>query len=80
MDMFPAVSELTVAQAAKILDGTEGLINELLEDGLLKFRLDNGKRLVQWDSLEEFLRQEQRSNAIVAEMIQMNRELGLYDD
>ena len=80
IDMFPSVSELTVAQAAEFLDGTEGLINELLECGLLKSRLENGKRLIQWDSLEEFAREEERKDVALAELFRMFREAGMSDD
>jgi len=45
--VFSTVSELTVAQAAELIGEPEGLINELLKFGLVKFRLENGERLVQ---------------------------------
>ena len=58
--LFPSAPELTVAQAAKFLDGSEGLINELLDDELIAFRLVKGKRLVQQDSLQAFAQEEER--------------------
>jgi len=45
--MFPTVSECTVAQAAQFLDGTEGLVHELMDAGLIAFRLENGERLIE---------------------------------
>ena len=78
--LIPPVPELTVAQAAKFLDGSEGLINELLDDGLIAFRLVKGERLVQRDSLQTFAQEEERKNAVFAEMVRMNQEMGLYDD
>jgi len=77
---FPVVSELTVAQAAKILDGPIGLVNELLDAGLITFRLKNGERLVQWDSLLSYAQEEKRNNEALAEIVRLDQEMGLYDD
>jgi len=79
-DLFPQPSELTVAQAAEFLDGSEGYVDELLNAGLIVFRLKNGKRLVQWDSLLDFAQEEDRKNATLNEMVRMDQEMGLYDD
>jgi len=40
--LFPASSEWTVSQAAKLLDMSEECVNELLDIGILEFRLDGG--------------------------------------
>ena len=80
IDVFPSVSELTVAQAAKFLDGTEDLIDELLNAGLITSRMQNGVRLIQWDSLEEFAQEEERKDAALAELFHMFREAGMSDD
>ena len=79
-DIFPVVSELTTAQAAKYLDGTEGLVNELLEDGLIKCRLENGECLVQWDSLVEYQQKWERRMAEADKLFTMFREAGMSDD
>ena len=79
-DLFPQPSELTVAQAAEFLDGAEGLVDELLNAGLIVFRLKNGERLVQWDSLLDYVQEEDRKNATLNEMVRMDQEMGLYDD
>ena len=79
IDMFPSVSELTVAQAAKFLDGTEGLVDELLHAGLITSRLKNGVRLIAWDSLQNYAQEENRKDAAFAEMVRENQEMGLYD-
>ena len=75
-----APTECTVAQAAKFLDGPEALIDELLDTGVIAFRLENGKPLIQWNSLLEFEQEERRINSALDEMVRMNQEMGLYDD
>ena len=52
--MFPAVSECTVAQAATLLGVREGYIEELLDDNLVKHRLDNGNTKCQYRQKNEF--------------------------
>jgi hypothetical protein len=80
VDTFPVPSELTVAQAAKILDGSVGLINELLDGGLITFRLENGERMVQWDSLVDYAQERQRRRATADDLFSFFREMGLSDD
>ena len=80
LGLFPRVSECTVAQAARFLDGSEGLVNELLDDGVITFRLENGERLVQWNSLLEFEQKEDRQYAGLEEIVRLSEEMGLYDD
>jgi len=75
-----APTECTVAEAAKFLDGPEALIDELLDTGVIAFRMENGKPLVQWSSLLEFEQEERRINTALDEMVRMNQEMGLYDD
>ena len=78
--MFPTVSECTVAQAAQFLGGTEGLVNELLDAGLIASRLEDGEHLIQWDSLANYRQERKRRHAALDEMVSMNQEMGLYDD
>jgi len=80
VDLFPMPSELTVAQAAKYLDGAEGLVEELLNAGQIAFHWENGERLVQWDSLLNYARNEKRRFDALAKMVQWEQEVGLYDD
>jgi len=42
IDVFPAVSELTVTQAARLLDVPEGYVNEMLNAGRVVFRQEEG--------------------------------------
>ena len=78
--MFPAVSECTITQAATLLGVREGYIEELLDDDLVKHRLENGKRLVDQNSLSDYWQDRKRRHAWLDEMVLMNQEMGLYDD
>ena len=80
VDMFPMPSELTVAQAARVLDVSEGYIREILEDELIMSRLGNGERLIEYTSLLAYGQERKRMNAALDEMCRMNQEMGLYDD
>ena len=80
IDLFPMPSELTVAQAARILDGSEGLVDELLNAGQIAFHWENGERLVQWDSLRNYARNEEHRFDTLATMVQWEQKMGLYDD
>ena len=73
---FPAMTECTVTQAAKILDGTELYVNELLDDKRLAFRSENGKRLIQWDSLLKFAQKRQRGRELLDEMVVWTKKWG----
>jgi len=79
VSLFPVVSELTVAQAAKMIDVSEGYIDELLKAGFVAFRLENGERLVHRDSLLEHEAEYQRGLVGLAEITRMSQEMGLYD-
>ena len=72
-------SELTIAQAAKILDCREGLILSLIEDGDITSRIVNGKLMVVRDSFLAYKQDQDRRNAAVAEMVRWDQEMGLYD-
>ena len=79
-DSFPMVSELTVAQAARFLDVSEGYVNEMLNAGRVLFRQKNGERLIEWNSLQDYRTEWQRRHAALDEMVQLDQEMGLYDD
>ena len=80
IDMSPAMSELTVAQAARLIDVSEGLVDELLKAKRVVFRLDDGERLIERNSLVDYWQERERRRASFAEMVRMNQEMGLYDD
>ena len=80
MDAFPMLSELTVVQAARFLDGTVGLVNELLDAGLITSRFEDGEHLIQRDSLVEYTQDMERRIAAADKLFSMFREMGLSDD
>ena len=80
MDTFPMVSELTVAQAARFLDVSEGYVNEMLNAGRVIFRQESGERLIDWDNLQHYRQDREHRRAALDEMVRMNQEMGLYDD
>lgn len=78
--ILPTVSELTIAQAAEIIDMSEACVNSWLNLGRIAFRLENGERLIQLDDLLEFERDWKRRLAAADELFSMFREMGLSDD
>jgi predicted XRE-type DNA-binding protein len=80
VDLFLALSELTVVQAAKFLDVSQGFVNELLDFNILKFREDAGCRLIKSNDLIEYGQERKRGHALLDEMVRLNQEMGLYDD
>ena len=78
--LFPAPSELTVAQAAKFLRSSEGYVQELLDDGLLEYRQEEGQRLVQWNCLADFEQKRERGYQALERIFQQFQEMGLNDD
>jgi len=76
---FPVVSELTVAQAAKMIGEPEGYVDELLNAGLVAFRQENGERLILRDSFLEFEAEDRELGETLAEMTRWSQEMGLYD-
>ena len=79
-DSFPMVSELTVAQAARFLDVSEGYVHEMLNAGRVLFRQENGERLIDWDNLQHYWKDREHRRAALEEMVRLDQEMGLYDD
>jgi hypothetical protein len=79
-DGLPISSELTVAQAARLIDVPVGYIDELLDTGLVVFRWENDKRLVQWSSLQGFEADRERRHAELDKLFLMFQEAGLSDE
>jgi hypothetical protein len=79
IDSFSMPTEWTVAQAAKLLDMSEGCVNGLLNDGIIEFRLENGERRIQRDSLLEFETEYREQGEALSEIAQWSQEMGLYD-
>jgi len=80
LDLFPVLSEWTVAQAAVFLDMSEDCLNQLLDFGVLEYKDDNGCRLIRRDDLFEHERERKRRRAALDELVRLDQEMGLYDD
>jgi hypothetical protein len=80
VDLFPVSSDLTVAQAAVLLDMSEACVNDLLNIGAFEFRLKNGERLLLREPLLEYKEWSESTGAWLAEETRWNQEMGLYDD
>ena len=78
--LFPPPSELTVAQAAKLIDASEGYINELLQTGRVVFRQENGVRLIRQDNLLQYEQDRDRRHAKLDELFRLFEEMGLSDE
>jgi hypothetical protein len=78
-DLLSLPSEWTVAQAAKLLDMSEGCLNEYLDDEIIAFRLEDGNRLIQRDSLLEFEAEYREGLEALADITRWSQEMGLYD-
>jgi len=73
-------SELTVAQAAQILDMPEGGILEMFKLGILDCRQEGTRRFTDRDKLLEYKREYDRLGVALDEMVRENQEMGFYDD
>ena len=80
IDMFPAPSELTVAQAAKMIGEPEGYIEELLKAKLVAYRVENGERLIERDSFLAHEEECREMEEAMADITRWSQEMGLYDD
>jgi len=73
-------TELTIAQAAQILDMPEGGILELFKLGALECRQEGTRRFIDHDELLAYKQECDRIEAWLDEMVRENQEMGLYDD
>jgi hypothetical protein len=76
----PVPSEVTVAEAAKVLRTSEKHLNNLLSAGHIASRQENGECLVRQDSLIEFAQKRERTLAALDEMVRWDQEMELYND
>ena len=84
IDLFPMPSELTVAQAVAVLcmsdlNMSERRLNDILDDGKLEFRLENGERFISMDTLLGYVQMRKSRQVWLDEMARENQEMGLYD-
>jgi excisionase family DNA binding protein len=73
-------SELTVPQAAALLDVKEGYITELFDDNLIQYRKEGNRYFIDRNSLLEYKERWERRHANCDELLNMFREIGLSDD
>jgi len=80
IDLFPMPSELTVAQAARMLGVSVRRLNDILAAGHIAFQQEGNERLIHWDNLLKFKQWQEDTFAALAEMARRDQEMGLYDD
>ena len=78
--MSRAIKELTVEQAAEILNTSQQYLQKLLDEGQIPFAIVEGQIRIQLDDLMEFKKREdaERHQALI-ELIRLTEELGLYE-
>ena len=79
-DMSSVFPELTIKQAARFLRASEGYVDELLDDGIVAFRQENGERLVQQSSLLKYAERREQKYKALEELVQVSEEAGLYEN
>ena len=78
VDLFLTLPELTVSQAAQILDLPEDGILELLKIGVLEHRQDGTQHLINGDKLLEYKQRRDRGRAMLDEMAREDQKMGFY--
>jgi excisionase family DNA binding protein len=78
--MARVVKELTVEQAADMLNVPQEYLLKLLEQGKIPFTKSKGETHIQLDDLMEYKEREdaERHQALI-DLIRLTEELGLYD-
>lgn len=79
--MARAIKELTVEQAAELLNFPQKYVLKLLEEGTIPFTRVEGEPRIPLHGLLEFKKRDdaERRQAL-EEMIRLGEEMGLYDD
>ena len=77
IDLFPTSTELTVAQAAAVLDMSEDCIYEMIKVGILLSRQEGSQYWIDRDWLLEYKEERDQWRAGVKEMIRLDQEMGL---
>jgi excisionase family DNA binding protein len=78
--LYPMPTELTVSEAAAVLDVPDGYVEELLNDDLIESRQEGSKRLIDYAGLLAYKREYERRHTALDEMFRIDREMGLYDE
>ena len=78
--LFPTKAELTVAQAAQVLDLPESAILELFSLGVLEYRQEGSQHLLDRDHVYEYKQQQEEGLILMRELMRLSEEMGLYDE
>jgi hypothetical protein len=77
--VVPDQTEITVPEAALILDMSANRLTRLLDENLIENRMENKDRLVILESVLAYDHKRKYRHAILAKMTQEAQEMGLYD-
>ena len=78
--LFATKTELTVAQAAQVLDLPEGAILELFSIGVLECRQEGSQHFLDSDQVYEYKQRRDEGRAFMRELMRLEQEMGLYDE
>ena len=78
--LFPSKTELTVAQAAQILDLQESAILEMFTLGIFAPRQEGSQCFIDSDHVFAYKQRRDEGRAFMREMMRENYEMGLYDE
>lgn len=76
---IPDQAELTVAQAAQILNTSEAGVHELFDLELFKYRLEGDQYRIDRGSLLEFEALRRKRHEGLNKIARMSQEMGIYD-
>ncbi len=77
--VVPDQAEITVPEAALILDMSAGRLTRLLDENLIENRMENEHRLVILESVMAYDQKRRYRHALLAKMTQDAQDMGLYD-
>ena len=75
IDLFPTSTELTVAQAAAVLDMPEDCIYEMIKVGILLSRQEGSQYWIDRDRLFEYKEDTERGRVWLAELARESQEM-----
>ena len=78
--LFATKAELTVAQAAQVLDLPEGAILELFSLGVLECRQEDAQHFLDRDHVYAYKQEQEEGLILMRELMRLSEEMGLYDE
>jgi len=73
-------TELTISQAAQLLDAPEGVISELVALGVLEYREQGTQRCVDREQVLRYKQHLDDGEEFFRKMMLLDQEMGLYDE